>query len=195
MTIFVLHGIERIVITLGAIAFGVLGYRLFTRGLTRSKGDLEFSSPMAKVVFSGAGPGLFFMAFGAIILVVAMLSGGIKTFRQERDGEPTATVEVAPRAEPARTAELPEKPAPPTAGPPAAPDRPAYHEVVEVRQVGSAEVPGSNRTGVGRPLTVEIFEPDGTLKKLYHPPIIDPRLPTPFVVPGTALPESVPPPK
>jgi hypothetical protein len=72
----VFRGIERILIVIGAIIFGYLGYRLFVKGLTTGEGNLRFESKLMKVIFSGTGPGLFFMAFGAVVLVTAVMKGG-----------------------------------------------------------------------------------------------------------------------
>ena len=74
----IFHGIERIIIAIGGIGFGAFGYRLFVRGISQGKGKLQFKSPVAKIVFSGTGPGLFFMAFGAIVLLIALLKGSVQ---------------------------------------------------------------------------------------------------------------------
>lgn len=68
------RGIERLFIVLSALIFGYLGYRLFIFGVDKGNSKLETESPLFKLTFSGSGPGLFFMAFGAIILIYTMLS-------------------------------------------------------------------------------------------------------------------------
>lgn len=73
-----LRGIERILITVGAVIFAYLGYRLFLKGKDSAPSSLEVESDLLKVVVSGQGPGLFFMAFGAIVLMFSILSGGGK---------------------------------------------------------------------------------------------------------------------
>lgn len=72
----IFRGIERLLIIIGGIFFGYLGYRLFVKGLTAGEGTLKYESRFMKVLFSGTGPGLFFMAFGAIVLMVAIAKGG-----------------------------------------------------------------------------------------------------------------------
>lgn len=73
-----LRGMERILITLGAVLFAYLGYRLFLKGKESGPGSLKVESDLLKIVVSGQGPGLFFMAFGAIVLMFSILSGGAK---------------------------------------------------------------------------------------------------------------------
>lgn len=68
------RGIERIIIALSASLFCFLGYKLFRHGVTKGYGSLSFQSKLLKIVFSGTGPGLFFMAFGALVLIVAVRS-------------------------------------------------------------------------------------------------------------------------
>jgi hypothetical protein len=70
-----MRGLERLVIAFGAITFAILGYRLFIFGVTKGHGKLVADSKLFKVVFSGTGPGLFFMAFGAVVLVSALFTG------------------------------------------------------------------------------------------------------------------------
>lgn len=65
------------VATLGCVIGGYmswLGYKLFEKGLEKGKGQLDFKSKAFSLVFSGVGPGLFFMAFGAIIILVAVVA-------------------------------------------------------------------------------------------------------------------------
>lgn len=73
-----LRGIERIVIVIGAVFFAFLGYKLFLKGKDSGPGKLEVQSDILRVIVSGQGPGLFFMAFGAIILVFSIVNGGAK---------------------------------------------------------------------------------------------------------------------
>lgn len=71
------RGVERILIALGGVFFGYLGYCLFKSGLTVGEGNLKLESKTLKLLFTGTGPGLFFMAFGAIVLVVCIIKGGV----------------------------------------------------------------------------------------------------------------------
>jgi len=57
----------------------VLGYKLYTNGITKSKSNLNVQSPILKFAVSGTGPGLLFMAFGALILVWSVSNGGAST--------------------------------------------------------------------------------------------------------------------
>lgn len=62
--------------TLGTLIGGGciwLGYKLFTKGIEKGKGQLDFKSKTFSLIFSGVGPGLFFMAFGALIILVAVI--------------------------------------------------------------------------------------------------------------------------
>lgn len=73
------RGLERLIIVFGAIVFAYLGYRLFLVGIDKGPGMLEAQTRFYKFVFSGVGPGLFFMAFGAIVLVTALFTGGAES--------------------------------------------------------------------------------------------------------------------
>lgn len=94
-----LRGIERIVIALGAVCFAYLGYRLYQAGVTRGKTQATVHSPLLKFALSGTGPGLFFMAFGAAVLVSGLATGGASTtitetvVREIAAGEAEETVE------------------------------------------------------------------------------------------------------
>ncbi|MFT6735190.1 MAG: hypothetical protein ACJAS9_003393 [Polaribacter sp.] len=70
------RGTERIIVVLGAIIFAYMGYKLFLFGVNQGRGKLEVKSEVFKVIFSGSGPGLFFMAFGGVILVFSLTFGG-----------------------------------------------------------------------------------------------------------------------
>jgi hypothetical protein len=72
----VLRTIERLFVCGGGIFIAFLGYRLFVKGIDSGPGKLQVNSSIAKFVLSGKGPGLFFMAFGSIILIVSLLYGG-----------------------------------------------------------------------------------------------------------------------
>lgn len=72
--VFAYRGIERLLIVFGGMVFAYLGYRLFVYGVDKGNGKLETESAFFKLTFSGSGPGLFFMAFGALILIYSMFS-------------------------------------------------------------------------------------------------------------------------
>jgi len=97
------RGIERLLIVLGAVFFGYLGYRLFLKGISSGEGNLNVQSSFGKIVLSGTGPGLFFMAFGAIVLVAMVVKGEVsvtesttKTLRTE----PIQSTTTSPVANP-----------------------------------------------------------------------------------------------
>ena len=73
------RGIERWMVVIGGLIFGYLGYKLFLYGVNEGHGKLDAENQLFKVTFSGSGPGLFFMAFGALILVSSVYSTGTVT--------------------------------------------------------------------------------------------------------------------
>ena len=73
------RGLERLIIVFGAIIFAYLGYRLFLAGIDKGPGKLEAETRFYKFAFSGVGPGVFFMAFGGIVLVTALFTGGAES--------------------------------------------------------------------------------------------------------------------
>ena len=85
------RGIERWMIVVGGLIFGYLGYKLFLYGVDQGHGKLEAENQFIKLTFSGSGPGLFFMAFGALILVSSVNSTGTitsKTLLSSQTQEP-----------------------------------------------------------------------------------------------------------
>lgn len=68
------RGIERWLIVLGGLVFAYLGYKLFLYGVDQGNGKLEAENQFFKFTFSGSGPGLFFMAFGALVLMTNVFS-------------------------------------------------------------------------------------------------------------------------
>ncbi|HOY08656.1 MAG TPA: hypothetical protein PLB05_01105 [Candidatus Omnitrophota bacterium] len=70
------RGIERLLIIIGAVVYGYLGYRLYIKGITTGEDNLKFGSKVVKIILSGTSPGLFFMAFGAIVLITSVVTGG-----------------------------------------------------------------------------------------------------------------------
>ena len=81
--VFMFRGIERLMIVVGGLIFGYLGYRLFLYGIDQGNGKLETESKFFKLTFSGSGPGLFFMAFGALILINGVYSTAFGTRESE----------------------------------------------------------------------------------------------------------------
>ena len=78
------HALERILMVIGAIVFAYLGHRLFVIGVETVRGHRSADRSEAfRIVFSGRGPQLFFMAFGAMVLVAAIFSGCAKDDREE----------------------------------------------------------------------------------------------------------------
>ena len=75
------RGIERWMVVLGGLIFGYLGYKLFLYGVDQGHGKLDAENKLFKIAFSGSGPGLFFMAFGALILMSSVYSTGTVTQR------------------------------------------------------------------------------------------------------------------
>jgi len=77
MDIFILRMIERIAIVVGAVIFAYLGYKLFLFGIKEGHSKLQSESKFFKITFSGTGPGLFFMAFGSIVLIITLFTGDV----------------------------------------------------------------------------------------------------------------------
>jgi hypothetical protein len=75
---FVFNGVAALA-ALGGIFCIYLGYRLFTKGIDKGPGKMTGSAKWVKFGLTGVGPGLFFMAFGALILIVALLVSVIGT--------------------------------------------------------------------------------------------------------------------
>jgi hypothetical protein len=75
---FVFNGIAALA-ACGGIFCIYLGYRLFIKGIDKGPGEMKGSASWVKFALKGVGPGLFFMAFGAFILLVALLVSVIST--------------------------------------------------------------------------------------------------------------------
>ncbi len=73
--LIVLKAIERIVIYAGAVFVIYAGYSLYKRGISKGRGDLKAKTKLGEILLSGTGPGVFFMVFGAIILLVGLFTG------------------------------------------------------------------------------------------------------------------------
>ncbi len=63
-------------IAFAGVIFAYLGYRLYLHGFTVGRGKAEAHSKFGNLILSGTGPGLFFMFFGAVILMFDLLFGG-----------------------------------------------------------------------------------------------------------------------
>jgi len=100
------RGIERWMVVLGGIIFGYLGYKLFLYGVDQGHGKLNAENQFFKITFSGSGPGLFFMAFGALILMASMYSTGSLSHKsQTGNADQTSTNAAAKSVEHSTTAE------------------------------------------------------------------------------------------
>lgn len=75
---FFLRGSERLAIVLTGGFLSYLGYSLFRFGVLTGQSRLTAETRTYKLIFSGTGPGLFFMAFGSLILLAALFTGGAK---------------------------------------------------------------------------------------------------------------------
>lgn len=89
------RGIERWMVVLGGLIFGYWGYKLFLYGVNEGHGKLNAENQLFKIAFSGSGPGLFFMAFGALILVSSVLSTGIVTHKSLLDNTGQSALAMA----------------------------------------------------------------------------------------------------
>ena len=74
--IIVMRIIKRIVIFMSATFISCLGYWLYKLNINKGRGNLQANSKLRDIMLSGTGPGLLFMAFGAIILLLGLLTGG-----------------------------------------------------------------------------------------------------------------------
>lgn len=86
-----MRSIERIAIVIGAIFIAYLGYRLYALGVEKGHSNLTAESRFYKFIFSGSGPGLFFMAFGSIVLVTALFTG-VSEERKVTENSPATAV-------------------------------------------------------------------------------------------------------
>ncbi len=67
------HSVERIVaVLLGGLAV-YYGFRLFMVVPVETRGDGKIELPGISVVLAKAGPGLFFAAFGALVVIISLL--------------------------------------------------------------------------------------------------------------------------
>lgn len=66
----------KIISLLSGIVFGLLGYKLFTKGIYNKVGDLDTSvSDNFKLTLKNAAPGTFFAVIGAIIVLFTIIEG------------------------------------------------------------------------------------------------------------------------
>jgi hypothetical protein len=67
-----MHGLERIVaVLLGGLAV-FYGYKLFLTLPTKTESNGEIRLPGMSVMLAKAGPGLFFVAFGALVIITSL---------------------------------------------------------------------------------------------------------------------------
>jgi len=76
--LIVLRGIERIIAVAGGIVVCLMGYKLFRHGIDKGYEQLDIESKYFKIILSGTGPGRLFMALGAIIIMLSLVTGGGK---------------------------------------------------------------------------------------------------------------------
>ena len=97
MDIVLLRGFERIVIVVGAIFIGYLGYRLYINGTAVGKNTLKTNFGDVSLILTGIGPGIFFMAFGSLVLVTALYFGGaeIKSIKQQSSSTNSSSEQLA----------------------------------------------------------------------------------------------------
>jgi len=88
-----LKGVQLIVIIFAGILFVVLGYKLFLYGVDKGRGKLKAHSETYKIIFSGSGPGLFFMIFGGFVIFFSIISGGALRDARNLKGELSNTSE------------------------------------------------------------------------------------------------------
>lgn len=74
-----LRGVQLILIILAGVIFVILGYKLFLYGVNKGRGKLRAKSEIYKLIFSGSGPGLFFMIFGGLIVIYSVYSVGVSS--------------------------------------------------------------------------------------------------------------------
>ena len=91
------RGIERWMVVVGGLIYAYLGYRLFLYGVDQGNGKLEAENQFFKFTFSGSGPGLFFMAFGGMILIASVYS---TTEWSETSRKPATPADGATAAQP-----------------------------------------------------------------------------------------------
>jgi TonB family protein len=72
-----LRAVQLILIITAGIIFVILGYKLFLYGVDRGRSKLRSKSEPYKLIFSGSGPGLFFMVLGGLIIIFSIYSVGI----------------------------------------------------------------------------------------------------------------------
>lgn len=91
MDTFAFREIERIAIITGAVFIAFLGYKLFCLGITTEASKMEGEGHGFKLSLSGTGPGLFFMAFGSLVLVAGLFSQLTERTSQKHVDETTSS--------------------------------------------------------------------------------------------------------
>jgi len=69
------RGLQLLVIPMGGVAFGVLGFCLYAIGVTRGEARFESLHPILRFVLSGQGPGILFMGLGALVVMLCIPQG------------------------------------------------------------------------------------------------------------------------
>jgi hypothetical protein len=70
-----LRGMERIILVAAAAYLGLLGYKLFLYGMACGRTVSRPQSQLVTALYSGAAPGLFFMAVAASVVLMISLTG------------------------------------------------------------------------------------------------------------------------
>ena len=98
-----MHGLERIVaVLLGGLAV-YYGFKLFLALPTQTRSDGEIRLPGMSVVLAKAGPGLFFVAFGALVIITSLFRPiEIKTANMDYRGIGEAAAAKEPAGNPRR---------------------------------------------------------------------------------------------
>ena len=74
----IMRGMERIIVTIIACIVTYLGYKLFVKGVGESRAETSIKTDFITFLLKGRAPGLFFMAFGCMILFFPYLRVGLK---------------------------------------------------------------------------------------------------------------------
>lgn len=80
------RGLERIIIVVGSIVFGCLGYKLYRFGINEGQNKVQFKSTLFNLAVAGVGPGITFIALSASIMFIALFKGGARCSENSSDG-------------------------------------------------------------------------------------------------------------
>jgi hypothetical protein len=80
----------RILVVLTGLAFSILGYKLFCRGVYEKAGELKAAWGDRHLILKQAAPGTFFALFGVVIIAGSLWRGFEVDIDRTRDAAPTA---------------------------------------------------------------------------------------------------------